>query len=343
MRNGFLIGGNWIIDLVKIIDSYPAEENLVNILAEYHCNGGSAYNIVKALHKLGASCPIAAVGRVGDDENGLRIIEECRQMGIDARQVRKTAHIHTAYTDVMVVKSTGKRTFFHQRGANAQLVETDFDFALSDAKIFHLGYLLLLDGLDQVDARGTTGAARVLRRATEQGLLTSVDLVSENAARFTTVIPPSLPFTDLLFVNEFEAQMLTGKPAVRDSTADIQQYYRAAAQILDMGVRQWVILHFPEGAVALSKTGERLYQPAVQLPPEKIVGALGVGDAFAAGVLLGIHEQWSMQESLRLGVCAAASCLFQATSSDGILPADTCLQLAQTYGFRPAPAGSIVL
>ncbi len=334
MRNGFLVGGNWIIDFVKIIDTYPAEEKLVNILAEYSCNGGSAYNITKALYKLGVPFPLEGIGRVGDDASGHAIIEECTSLGIDTRQIRTTAGVHTAYTDVMLVKSTGKRTFFHQRGANAALSGEDFDFASSAARIFHLGYLLLLDQLDKKNANGLTGAAHVLQHAKMQGLITSADLVSENAARFRDIVPPSLPFVDYLFVNEFEAQMLTGIATTAGGAVSVAACYEAAATILEMGVQQWVVLHFPEGAVALGKNGGKLFQPGIQLPPQKIVGALGVGDAFAAGVLLGVHEQWTMKECLTLGVCAAASCLFEATSSDGILPVNACLELSRTYGFR---------
>lgn len=334
MRNGFLVGGNWIIDLVKIIDAYPAEEKLVNILGSYRCNGGSAYNLVKALFKLGVQAPLEGIGRVGEDEKGDAIIDDCRSMGMDTRQLKKTPQAQTAFTDVMVAKSTGKRTFFHQRGANAWLDETDFDFSATHARIFHLGYLLLLDKLDTISPDGSTGASRVLQQASRQGLLTSVDLVSENSARFREIVPPSLPFVDFLFVNEFEAQMLTGiSTAHADGSIALAQCVQAAAAILRMGVRQWVVLHFPAGVLAMGKNGEELFQPSIQLPPQKIVGALGVGDALAAGVLLGVHEQWPMKESLKLGVCAAAACLFKATSSDGILPAAECLQLATTYGF----------
>ena len=57
-RAGILIGGNWILDQVKLIDKFPEEQSLVNILHEYTSNGGSAYNIVMDLVKLGAPFPL---------------------------------------------------------------------------------------------------------------------------------------------------------------------------------------------------------------------------------------------------------------------------------------------
>lgn len=68
--------------------------------------------------------------------------------------------------------------------------------------------------------------------------------------------------------------------------------------------------------------------------PGDIKGVVSAGDAFAADVLLGIHENWSMADCLKLGVCAAASSLFYVTSSEGILPFNDCLLLANRYGYK---------
>ena len=335
MRNGILVGGNWIIDQVKVIDAFPEEEKLVNILKEYSSNGGSAYNVLKGLARLNANFPLSGVGLVGDDDRGAQIIADCRDLGIDATQILKIPGAHTAYTDVMTVKSTGKRTFFHQRGANALLDIPHFNFHKANEKIFHLGYLLLLDNLDLIHEDGNTGAAEVLKSATEHGLITSADLVSEQSDRFAEVVMPSLPYIDYLFLNEFEAGMITGiKTASAQAEPLLDKCYEAAAKIIDMGVRRWVILHFPAGVVAVDRNLRKIYQPRVKLPAEKVLGAVGAGDAFAAGVLIGVHSDWDMEASLELGVCAAASSLFSATSSGGIVPAEDCLRLSRLYGFR---------
>lgn len=335
MKDGILVGGNWIIDQVKVIDVFPEEEKLVNILEEYNSNGGSAYNVLKGLAKLKTNFPLQGLGLVGDDERGAGIIQECLNLGIDTSRIRKKTGTSTSYTDVMTVRSTGKRTFFHQRGANALLDIDDFDFNGSSARIFHLGYLLLLDQLDLVDDEGLTGASKVFKQAKENGMITSADIVSEKSDRFKTVISPSLPYIDYLFVNEFEAGMITGIQTISDTGAPLlENCYKAAVKIIEMGVNKWVILHFPLGAIAVSQEGEQLFQHSINLPSNKILGAVGAGDAFAAGVLMGLHEGNKMETCLELGVCAAASSLFAATSSDGIMRAKECLLLSETYGFR---------
>jgi sugar/nucleoside kinase (ribokinase family) len=323
------------MDQVKIIDKYPSQEALSSILSQENSNGGSAYNISKDLCKMQVGFPVEAIGLVGDDSRGHHIVKECGILGINTRQLQKIKEAGTSYTDVMSVKGNGKRTFFHYRGANSLLDVQHFDFAVSQAKIFHLGYLLLLDKLDTVKADGTTGASAVLKLAQQHGFITSVDLVSEDSDRFTGIIPQSLPYIDYLFLNEFEACMLSG---ITNSSGDceisVEKCYEAATAILKMGVKKWIIIHFPDAALAVCASGEKVFQPSLNVPCERIVGCVGAGDAFAAGVMMGVHEGWDMQKSLNLGVCVAASSMFKATCSDSILPYNDCLQLAALFGYK---------
>jgi sugar/nucleoside kinase (ribokinase family) len=172
-RRGILAGGNWIVDRPKIIDVYPVQDSLANILRETSSNGGSPYNVLIDLARLQVPFPLFAVGLVGEDPAGEYIRSDCRAHGIDTHQLKICKEAPTSYTDVMTVQSTGRRTFFHQRGANAFLGAADFDFAESSARIFHLGYLLLLDRLDQPDPKYGTVAANLLAHAQSLGFKTS--------------------------------------------------------------------------------------------------------------------------------------------------------------------------
>ena len=316
-----------------MIDIYPVQDSLANIKEESYSNGGSPYTILKNLAKLKAPFPLRGIGLVGDDGFGKQIKSDCAEYGIDTRMLKTLSQTPTSYTDVMTVKSSGRRTFFHQRGANAFLDIADFDFAVTSEKLFHLGYLLLLDTLDKIYEDGTSGAGRVLSLACQAGLKTSVDIVSEDSNRFRQIILPALPYTHYLFLNEFEAGRCTGI----NLTGERPEYAalnKAATEILDYGVREWVFIHFPDGVFAKNKSGEILCQGSVNLPSEKLISVLGAGDALASGILYAIHEGWPISEALRLGVCSAASCLQELSSSKGILPHNECLELGETYGFR---------
>ena len=332
MRKGILAGGNWIIDIVKIIDAYPPQEALANILSETYSNGGSPYNLLIDIAKLDVGIPLEAFGLVGDDEKGKFIINDCTKYGIDVSQLLQTSKSSTSYTDVMTVKEDGKRTFFHNRGANAYFDGSNLELALSNAKIFHLAYLLLLDKLDIIDEKGRTGASYLFEKAQKAGFKTSTDVVSENSDRFKDVVTSSLPFINYFFVNEFEASKITGIATVTNGKIDLKGCEKASKVLLEMGVNDWVILHFPKGCLA-SSPNETVIQGSINFPKEKIVGAVGAGDAFAAGVLAGIHEGLPIHASLKQGVSVAANCLTHATCSEGILPLDKCMELMFQYDF----------
>jgi sugar/nucleoside kinase (ribokinase family) len=333
--NGIIGAGNWIIDWTKSIDIYPDQDTLANILSQESNNGGAAYNVLKDLSKLGASFPLHGIGLIGEDEAGQFIMEDCLKHGIDTAGLQANPSASTSYTDVMLVKETGRRTFFHHRGANALLDIPHFRFDRYKARIFHLGYLLLLDQLDGFLQEERTRASVVLEMAKEQGLITTVDLVSESRDRFKRIVSPSLPYIDYLFLNEYEAGKLTGMDLTSGALTK-SACEEALSGILEGGVLQWVILHFPEGVIARHRNGKMISQGSIMLPPERFIGTTGAGDAFAAGVLYGIHEDWPMESCLELGVCVAASSLTHASCSEGIRPAEECLKMKIDYGYRSA-------
>lgn len=333
-RRGLIAGGNWIVDHVKVIDRWPPQDALANITSQFSSNGGSPYNVLKNLARLGAAFPLEAVGLVGDDEAGRFIRADCAQHRIDASRLLTSANTPTSYTDVMTEQGTGRRTFFHCRGANAELAPEHFDFASSRARIFHLGYLLLLDRLDCPGKNAATAAVEVLRAARAAGMKTSADVVSEASDRFARVVRPALPEIDTLFVNEFEIAQVTGVETTRDGRIEPAAIERAAAELIRGGVREWVVVHFPAAVYARGTQGESVWQPSLRVPASEIAGAAGAGDALASGVLMGLHEGWPMREALTLGVCAAAASLNHPTCSEGVKSRAECLALAARFGFN---------
>ncbi len=335
-RRGLLSGGNWIIDQVKLIDVYPQPEQLGNILGQSQGTGGGPYNVLIDLAKSGAPFPLFGAGLVGKDALGEQILADCRQHQIDTRHLGTTTKAPTSYTDVMTEKATGRRTFFHARGANALWHGDGLDFKKTKARIFHLAYLLLLDALDQADATFGTKAARLLAAAQAAGIKTSVDVVSEDSDRFAKIVGPALKHVDYCILNEIEAGKTTGFK-VRDANGklDTVTLRHAAGALLQQGVRELVIIHFPEGAFARTRKGEDVWQASLKLPAKYIAGTAGAGDAFCAGVLLGLHEGWELQRCLLTGVCLAAASLSDPTCTAGVKSLNSSLGLAKRFGFQP--------
>jgi len=305
-RHGVTAGGTWIVDRVKTIDAFPQEDLLATILSEMRGGGGGAHNVIIDLALMEAPFPLRAQGVVGTDEDGKWLIQEAYKLGIDVGGIRTTKEQQTSYTDVMVAKATGRRTFFHNRGANRLLEDRDLDPGLS--KIFHLANLTLLDRID-------FSAARTLQRLRASGIKTSVDAASAGRARLNEVVVPCLEHIDYLILNEVEAGDCA-EIAIRrgDGTFDKDALSATARKLHRDNL---VVIHLPEGALAISKEGE-LWMPSK--PPPKIVSALGAGDAFCAGMLYGLHEEWPLLQCLDLGHLAASACLGHETTTGGLRP-----------------------
>jgi sugar/nucleoside kinase (ribokinase family) len=332
MREGILAGGNFIVDQVKMLDFYPQQDMLTNIRSEHRSNGGGPYNVLKDLAAMQVDFPLEAVGLVGADEPGEWIIKDCAAAGINTRQLKSSGAAPTSYTDAMTVIGTGRRTFFHQRGANALLGEADFDFSETRARWFHLGYLLLLDEMDRLLEDGETVAARVLQAAQAAGLKTSVDLVSVEHPHFARIVAAALPHADVVIMNELEAGLTLGCDL---RGARPQRLQQAARSVLGLGARGQVVIHCEHGAIMAAADGSTAAQAALQLPEGFVQGATGAGDAFAAGYLYGQHQELPAEHCLNLGVCVAAASLRHASPSQGVGNVEDCLHLADQFGVQP--------
>lgn len=327
-RSGFLAGGNFIVDTAKIIDTWPEQDALATILETRKSNGGGPYNFLKNVARLAGAISRDAIGLLGNDAEADWILKDCRDAGIGIESLTIQDGLTTSLTDVMTVAGTGRRTFFHSRGANAHLDVHHFDFSETTARIFYLGYLALLDRMDQLDVDGSTGASKVLRAARQSGMVAAVDCVSTDHPQFREIAAASLAEADVFFLNEVEASIILGKHIGAD---DVES---AINEIVDIGARGTIVLHMPRGVYAACAGGEPiLRQPSLDVPNQKIVGTSGAGDAFSAGYLYGIHEGRTTCECLNYGVCVAAMSLFAATPSDGLGTIKECLALSDKFGY----------
>src|SRR5437868_5261836 len=142
---------------------------------------------------------------------------------------------------------------------------------------------------------------------------------------------------DYCILNEIEAGKTTGFRIRRpDGRLDTVALRHAAGALLQRGVRELVVIHFPEGGFARTRNGEDAWQSAVKLPARYIAGTAGAGDAFCAGVLLGLHEGWELQRCLLTGVCIASASLADPTCTAGVKSLKSSLGLASKFGFKSA-------
>jgi sugar/nucleoside kinase (ribokinase family) len=335
MSRGVLCAGTVLVDVAKVIDAYPALDHLATIEQVSLSTGGPGLNMAVDLRMLGAAFPIGVLGAVGDDEHAAFILAECVRRGIEVTGVRKLAGAVTSFTDGMIEREGGRRTFFHHSGANALFDASGAD--LGGARILHAGAPGIHPVMDRATPGGGNGWSALLRRAQAAGLHTNLEMVSLAPDRTAEVTRPCLPCLDSIVINELEASALTGIEAsvpTADGPVDWPAMEAMAVNLIDQGVSVLAVVHFPAGCVAAAPGGRTWRQGSVRLPPEQVRSTTGAGDAFAAGVILGLHEGWPVERCLRLAVASAAACVRSPNTSDGIKPAGQCLAEADRAGYR---------
>jgi len=321
MKKGIVSVGNWLVDYVKVIEKYPAPGNLTTIESVKVGLGGCAHNVSVNLAKMKTGFPVYAAGCIGDDANGEYVLREIEANGMHTRYMNIIKGVATSYTDVMAERGGASRTYFHCRGANAYLDMEHIEKIDANAKIIHLGYLLLLDKLDTPDPEYGTRTARLLKQLKEQGYKTSVDVVSEEGDRFSKIVRPCLPYIDYLIFNEIEAGSVTCLKIRRaDGSIDTSALKEAAAMLMAEGVGELVAIHFPEGGYSLYKDGSSYFVPSFKVDSGDIVSTVGAGDAFCAAMLYAVHENYAPAEALLFANANARFNLMDATCTGGAVP-----------------------
>ncbi|MFN8099369.1 MAG: carbohydrate kinase family protein [Dermatophilaceae bacterium] len=341
LSRGILCAGCVVVDVNKVIDAYPARDHLASILDVSLCTGGPGLNLAVDLARLGAGFPIAVAGVVGDDVHGAFIREECAALGIDVTGLVTRAGAVTSFTDAMVERDGGRRTFFHHVGANA-LLEPGIVLAEIERlapRIVHLGSPGLHPAMDAPAPDGGNGWSAVLRAATEAGAQTNLELVDLPAPRLRELALPCLPHLDTIVVNELEAAALTEREPPASNVGDEIDWGALeviAQEVVRRGIRRLAVVHFPAGCVAADRDGRTWRHGSVRMPPARVRGTTGAGDAFAAGVLFARYAGEPVDACLRLGVAAAAACLTEVGTTSGVRSAAECLADAAAFGHHPA-------
>jgi sugar/nucleoside kinase (ribokinase family) len=335
-RRGVLSAGTWCVDFNKSIARWPDEDTSNEVLAIDRDGGGSGFNMALDLKRLDPAFPVEAMGVVGDDDLGRFLFGKCDAHGVARAALHALPGGATMSVDAFNVRANGRRTHFYHQGVAAEMTPDCFDFSSTSARILHLGLPGAHKAMDRPWGGEANGWVAVLRKARAARLAANLELMTTAAARLAELGRPCLPHLDWLIVNDYEIGALAGRETRRtDGSTDPAAVARALDDALALGSMQWAAAHFPEGAVACARDGSRVALGSVALPASAIAGANGAGDAFAAGMLYALHEQWPIRERLELAHATAAASMRAVSTSAGVATVGECLALAKQWGFRP--------
>jgi sugar/nucleoside kinase (ribokinase family) len=245
--------------------------------------GGCALNSASALTALGLEASV--VGKVGRDLFGDFLLRVLQERGLATEGVLRDASVGTSAT-VVLVDSSGERTFLHVPGANAALTAGELDpDRLYAGRVLHLAGALVLERLDGKPL------AELATEAERRGILTSLDTVWDPTGRWSR-LEPCLPHLDFLLPSLVEGRELSGEtdPSL------------VAARLRERGVRNVLLTMGADGCYVSGEGCEGV----VDAPAVEAVDGTGAGDAFAAGVLYGALAGWPLERCARFGCAAGA-------------------------------------
>jgi sugar/nucleoside kinase (ribokinase family) len=249
--------------------------------------GGCAANVAQCLRRLGRT--VAVAGKVGNDRFGDYVADELSHQGIDTAAVRRSQG-PTSSTIIINVRGDDRR-YLHCIGANRDFTVRDVDETiLGDARVLYVGGYLAMPSFERNDL------AHVLQQAKGRGVTTVLDVVIPAGANDVAgKVLSVLPWVDYFLPNEDEARVIT-------RLADPEEQARCLAAHNPVGAI--VVTRGEKGSVAWHR-GQVLHVPPFNVCS---IDGSGAGDAFAAGLITGLLENWNVSDALRLASAVGASC-----------------------------------
>jgi len=267
--------------------------------------GGGATNTASALVTLGLATAVA--GKVGADPFGDFLVGVLDERGVDRRGLLRDDGEATSAT-VVLVDSSGERTFLHLPGANGRLRREELsDELVFSGRALHLAGALVMPELDGEPS------GELLAEARRRGLLTSLDTVWDATGTWERVLP-ALPHTNLFVPGLAEARAITGEvePA------------RVAAALRERGVGEVALKMGDLGCYA---SGEG-FEGAIPAHAVRAVDGTGSGDAFAAGMIYGKLAGWSFERAARFANAVGALATTAVGAAEGVRGLEETLAFA---------------
>jgi ribokinase len=244
--------------------------------------GGKGANQAVAAARLGAN--VAMIGCVGDDVFGRLLQDNLRREKVDLVGVQAVPETSSGLA-MITVDDLGRNTIVVASGANLAMTPQQVADSMESIADIDVLVLQLESPMDCV-----LEAARIARARGAKVVL--------NPAPARPLPVEIYPYIDVLIPNESETSLLTGLPVY-----GIGQAEAAAQALVRAGARSVVLTLGERGALVVDEGC-----PAIRLPafPAQVVDTTAAGDAFVAGLAVGLAEGKSLVDAARMGNAAGA-------------------------------------
>lgn len=256
--------------------------------------GGAESNVAIGVTRLGHTAGF--MSQVGDEELGKFIVSSIRGEGVDTSRVKFNDEYATGLYIKERIREGSSQVYYYRKGSAASEMkkeDIDWDY-LQQAKVIHL-----------------TGITPFLSDSCEEIIYAVVDFAKENNILIS--FDPNLRFKlmmkkpnakDIILKIAKQADIVMPGIDEAEYLLGTRDYNEIAEYFLNQGVSKVVIKNGEIGTYYASKDGEAGFIPSFKV--DRVVDPIGAGDGFAAGLLSGLMEEKSFEDSVIMGATIGA-------------------------------------
>ena len=289
--------------------AWPAEGELTVLEGMPVSAGGCAANVAIDLARQGVATEV--LGCVGCDLAGGVLLENFARHQVGTSRIQRVEDLPTSTTVILLIQGQDRR-YLHVVGANRALtVEQIARDWVRNLKVFYLGGLFALPGVE------LSMLAELLQFCRSCGVTTVLDVAVPHEQRGMSPLAGLLPFIDVFLPNEDEARAFTGFTDPHDQLRALQ----------GMGANTVIITRGAQGVIA-GRAGTMWRCGAYQMA---VIDPSGCGDAFTSGVIVGLLQGWSIEETLRYASAIGASVTRAIGTTQSVFTASEAAEFVRSH------------
>lgn len=298
-----LVVGSINMDLVVRVPQMPVPGETVLGDAFQTFPGGKGANQAVGAARLGGQ--VTLIGKVGDDGFGEELRGSLLGDGINIDHVAVDQDTSTGIA-MITVDQAGQNSIVVASGANMQLTPEEVTQAWRQLGPVDVVVLQL-----EIPSTCNLQAARLGKESGAKIIM--------NPAPARPLPAELLQLVDVIVPNEKETSLLTGLPI------DTPEEVEAAAQaLLEKGVDSVVLTLGSRGALVLDPSGAISH---LQSHKVEVVDTTAAGDAFVAGLSVGLAEGASLAEAAVFGNATGALAVSRMGAQPSLPTREEVLQL----------------
>jgi len=266
------------MDIVSLVDHFPAGEEVQQARHVTVQGGGPVATAIVTLAKLGAST--AMLDSIGDDWCGRLIRDEFQRAGVCTEHLQQVPGASSALATVLVRARDGARTIVYSPATAVELAASEVPWKLiAAARYLH------------INGRHWQACLAACRYAQDHSVSVSFD---GGAHRYRPELRELVRLTDICIV----AREFAG------SYSGASELDAAAKGLLADGPKLVVITDGARGSWVYPRDGHGFHQPAYLLP--EAVDTTGCGDSYHGAFLFGLVRGRELRACARLASTVAA-------------------------------------